>query len=206
MSDPLNSQDDKTPFELLPVFYKQYNLEYDGGQSLPYVRIELLKKIIVYIPNFKVRKKAIFKHDVHHLATGYQSNFRGETEIGSWEIGSGIKKYWIAFMLDIQAVMIGILFNPAGVFKAFVRGRRTKNLYTDQYPDTDILHMKMGEIRKMLKLDIPEHKAGIRDLLVFILLLITGLIYSVISIIFLPFVIIYSIYIFFRFTVFQKKA
>lgn len=197
MADQAKNYDQSTPRELLPQFYKQYNLTRDGGQSLPYVRIEFFKNFALYIPNFEVRKKAVFKHDIHHIVTEYPSTFKGETEISAWELASGVRKYWIAFVLDIQAVTIGILFNPRNVFRAYARGRRTQNLYTDKWPDDVIMDMSVGVIKEKLKLDvIPKKTKGtFIDLLFFLVLLSIGFIYSLFSILLLPFVILYSLWV-----------
>ena len=64
---------DKTIRELLPGFYKEYNLGMDGGQSSSSVRIELTKNLTLYIPNFTARRKAVLKHDIHHIVTGYRT-------------------------------------------------------------------------------------------------------------------------------------
>ena len=89
------SEEDKLR-DLFPPFYKQYNLDDDGGLNDSKVKIEITKHFFLYIPNFSIRKKAILKHDIHHIITEYPSNIKGETEIGAWEIASGCKKYWIA--------------------------------------------------------------------------------------------------------------
>jgi hypothetical protein len=107
--------DDKTPAELLPAFYREYNLGMDGGATSSSVRIEITKNFALYIPNFTARRKAVLKHDIHHLVTGYPSTFTGETEISAWEIGSGCKKYWAAWVLDMSGMMMGIPFNFWGV-------------------------------------------------------------------------------------------
>jgi len=192
--------DTQTPRDLLPAFYKQYQLGEDGGQSSSYVRIELAKKISLYFPNFDARRKAIFKHDVHHMATGYASTFKGETEIGAWEIGSGCRHYWAAFVLDIAAITPGMLFNPAGVYRAFVRGRRTKNLYYDLFADEQVMDMPVAEIRRLLLLSNYDKKSNgnFLDLVLFVLLLVVGVIYSVLSLLVLPFVLIYTAYILFK--------
>lgn len=197
MKDPLLSNDTQTPRELLPVFYQQYNLDDDGGQNSSWVKIEFTKKINLYFPNFDARRKAVFKHDVHHIATGYTSTFKGETEIGAWEIASGCRHYWVAFVLDLHAVMIGVLFNPAGVYKAFVKGRRTKNLYRDMFTDTQIMNMSLSEIKENLMLNNhPEKQKGsVADFLLFMLLLLFGAIYSVLSLILLPLILAYSAYV-----------
>ncbi len=187
----------QTPRELLPVFYKQYNLSNDGGQSSPHVKIELTNKLFLYIPNFDARRKAVFKHDVHHMATGYASTFKGETEIGAWEIASGCRHYWVAFVLDMSGMMTGLLFNPLGVYKAFVRGRRTKNLYRDSLTDEQIMNMPLSSIKEKLLLNkFPGNKLGNPiDLFLFGLWILFGLVYSVLSLVLLPLVLFYTIYI-----------
>ena len=187
----------QTPRKLLPAFYKQYQLSDDGGQSSSYVRIKLAKKVFIYFPNFDARRKAVIKHDVHHIATGYTSTFKGETEISAWEIASGCRHYWVAWVLDMQAVMMGMLFNPAGVYRAFVKGRRTKNLYRDVFTDEQLMDMSLFVIKEnMLLNSYSEKKKGsFIDLLLFILLLLFGALYSVLSLILLPFVLLYTIFI-----------
>jgi hypothetical protein len=189
--------DNKTPAELLPEFYKEYNLGMDGGKNSSSVRIEMTKKFVLYFPNFSARKKAVLKHDIHHLVTDYPSTFTGETEISAWEIASGCKKYWAAWVLDMSGMMTGIIFNFWGVLKAFARGRRTRNLYYDVISTEEALNMKLSELRKILWLDkYPKNtKPDFVDFILFIPLIMVGTIYSILSLILLPFVIIYSIYI-----------
>ncbi len=183
--------------DLLPEFYRQYDLGDDGGQSNPFVRIEFTKKFSLYIPNFKARKKAVLKHDIHHIVTGYKSTFKGETEIGAWEIGSGCKNYWIAWMLDMSGMMSGFLFNLPGVLKAFARGRRTKNLYYHIISDEEALDMTVDEIREILLLNkySENTKPGFFDIIIFLGNAFLGLIYSILSILFLPVILGYTLYV-----------
>lgn len=205
---PIAESEMQTPRDILPGFYSQYQLGEDGGQSSSHVRIEFTKKIALYFPNFAARRKAIFKHDVHHIVTGYTSTFKGETEIGAWEIASGCRHYWVAFVLDMSAVMIGILFNPLGVYKAFVKGRRTRNLYSDSMTDAQIMDMTVREIKDKLLLNgYRENNWGnFVDLLLFTGLILFGIIYSVVSVLFLPFVLIYTIYILIRNTTLPSNS
>ncbi|MDP4263587.1 MAG: hypothetical protein Q8941_13755 [Bacteroidota bacterium] len=187
----------ETPRKLLPGFYSQYGLNDDGGQSSRYVKIEFTKKFRLYFPNFDARRKAVFKHDVHHIATGYTSTFEGETEIGAWEIASGCRHYWVAFALDLHAMMIGILFNPVGVYRAFIKGRRTRNLYRDAFSDKQLMDTPLVEIQKYMLLDnYPGKKKGNGiDLVLFLLTALLGTIYSLLSLVLLPFIIIYTLFI-----------
>jgi hypothetical protein len=187
----------QTPRELLPGFYSQYGLGDDGGQSSPYVRIEFTQKFCLYIPNIKARRKAVFKHDVHHIVTGYASTFKGETEISAWEIGSGCRHYWVAWALDFHAMIIGILFNPVGVYKAFIKGRHTYNLYRDDLADEKLMDMSLFEIKEHLLLNsyYGKKNGNLIDPVLFLLTIVTGAIYSILSLILLPFIIIYTIFI-----------
>jgi hypothetical protein len=84
-----------------------------------------------------------------------------------------------------------------GRLKAFARGRRTKNLYYDVIPTEEALNMKITELKEILSLDkYPKNtRPAFVDLILFIPLISVGTIYSILSLILLPFVIVYSIYI-----------
>ncbi len=188
---------DKTPRELLQNFYKENNLPVDGGVNLSNVKIEFTKKIHIYFPNFDARRKAVVKHDIHHLLTGYETNVWGESEISAWEIGSGCKKYWAVFFIDTSGTMLGIPIKFRRVLKAFARGRKTKNLYHDSIPTEVAMDMKICELQSVLYLD-KYHKnsnPGFIDFILFLTLILFGEIYSIISLLFLPLIIFYTIYI-----------
>lgn len=186
-----------TPAQLLPLFYEKNNLGDDGGLSSPVVRIEVNKNFHFFMPNYDARRKAVLWHDIHHLATGYSADtFIGECEISAWEIASGCGKYWAAFIIDTSGVVLGCLINPRKIIQAYARGRRTKNLYHDTYLKEEILKMSIIDIRQKLGLSrVPmESKASGKDLLGLGLFLIFGGLYSVVSIIQIPFLIIYNIW------------
>lgn len=188
--------DDKTPREILDKFYADNNFGADGGESKPYVKIDFMSKIHMYFPNFDARRKAVLKHDIHHILTGYETTLIGESEISAWEIGSGCKKYWAALMLDTSGLMIGIPINFWRVLKAFARGRRTKNLYHELFSNEEALDMKIRELRAHLDLEkyTKDTKPSFIDFLLFFVFAIFGEIYSIILLLFFPLLIIYSIY------------
>lgn len=188
----------KTPQEILIDFYKENNLDDDGGQGSPHVRIEITKQLVLYFPNFEARRRAVIKHDIHHIVTGYPaSTLLGESEISAWEIASGCKKYWPAFFLDTSGVMIGILINPIKVLKAFARGRRTKNLYHEIISNETALNTEIRKLQQLLKLDIYTHdtKSTVIDIMLFCLFCIFGGIYSILALPLLPLVMLYTLYI-----------
>lgn len=188
--------EDKTPKEILHQFYLDNNLEEDGGQNSSSVKIELFKNFHFYFPNFNGRRKAIIKHDIHHLVTGYSTTLIGESEISAWEIASGCNKYWFAFLIDTSGFMLGIPLNFLKVLKAFSRGRKTRNLYSDFISTEQALNMKISELRSYLDLDKSgtDTKPTIIDILLFSLFALFGILYSVLLLPLLPFIVFYSIY------------
>ncbi|MBC8046983.1 MAG: hypothetical protein H7Y00_09330 [Fimbriimonadaceae bacterium] len=188
---------ENTPRELLPDFYKKYGLESDGGQSNPFVKVEMSNSFSLYFPNFDARRKAVLKHDIHHLVTGYPSVLKGETEIAAWEIGSGCKKYWTAFYINIFGLLLGMIINPKGVFREFMKGRKTLNLYRDKLPAEYWLDIKINDIRKQLLLN--NYKTGnenfIKNTLLFIFYIIVGIILNVLSVVIFPIIFISTIYV-----------
>lgn len=188
---------DQTPREILNKFYTENHLELDGGNSLSYVQIDLAPKFSFYFPNFDSRRKAVMKHDIHHLLTGYKTTMKEEAEISAWEIASGCTQYPAAFFINTSGMMIGIPINFWKTLKAFARGRRTKNLYADEVTTEQALDMKVEELKKIFLLDKfgKDTKPSFTDFLLFSAFSIYGLIYSILSIALLPFIILYSIYI-----------
>lgn len=190
--------ENQTPREILPLFYAEHNLGMDGGQSSPTVKMNLMKGVYFYIPNFDARRKAVLWHDIHHLVTGYSAaTFLGECEISAWEIGSGCKKYWAAFLIDSSGVMLGCFINPPRIIQAYARGRRTKNFYHDTYSKEEVLSTSIAEIKKWLFLDKypKETKPSFKDLVNLGLFLIFASLYSIFAIVIIPFLMFYNFWL-----------
>ena len=81
----------------------------------------------------------------------YETTWRGEAEIGAWEIASGCARHYAAWFLNSGALVIGWVIAPRRTFRAFVRGRSSGNLYrtvfTDELPDR-----RIGELRNELRI------------------------------------------------------
>lgn len=181
--------------EQLENFYKVNRLGREGGNADSYVKIDITPKFRFYFPNFEARRKAVMRHDIHHLVTEYPTTILGEGEISAWEIASDCRQYWAAFVLDLSGVLIGVLFGFRKVLKAFARGRHTENIYHDHIPMEQALAMDITELKQKLKLDIyaKDTKPTVTDILLFLFLLFFAAIYWLLTLPLLPFVIIYSI-------------
>jgi hypothetical protein len=141
---------------------------FDGTYSERWVRLKA-GPIRLAFPNAPGRVRAVKRHDLHHIVTGYQTTWTGEAEIGAWEIASGCGRFGWAWLLNLQAFAIGVVIAPRAVWRAFVRGRHTSNLYRDDAElPAAILDHSVGEMRRILRLDQPAARPRGADGVAFI--------------------------------------
>ena len=106
----------------------------------------------MFFPNTAPRVKAVRYHDLHHVLTGYATTNVGEAEIGAWEVATGCKNFWAAWVLNLMAMSMGLVIAPGKTAEAFYRGRHCKNLYGQPFDDA-LLDSQVGEQREQLDLD-----------------------------------------------------
>jgi hypothetical protein len=123
--------------------------------------------IAIYFPNAEGRRRAVKLHDLHHIATGYQTTWTGEAEISAWEIASGCGRFGWAWFLNLGGLAIGLLIAPRAAFHAFIRGRHTRNLYHEGEFREVLLARSVGEVRRTLGLDQPQPSARAADIVAF---------------------------------------
>jgi hypothetical protein len=109
-------------------YFRENGIAEDGGYDRKWVRIKLGPVPLVF-PNTSGRRAALLQHDLHHLATGYDTTLVGDAEIGAWELASGCRHYYAAWILNLMAVVTGLVLAPRRVGRAFLLGRRCTNLY-----------------------------------------------------------------------------
>jgi hypothetical protein len=126
----------------------------DGGYGDAWVKVKLWGVPFVF-PNTEGRRRAVRFHDLHHVLTEYPTTWRGEFEIAAWEIANGVGRYWEGWLLDLLGFACGLVVFPGGVYRAFLRGRRSANLYREKWDD-EMLAVRVGEMRRRLRLDAPE--------------------------------------------------
>jgi hypothetical protein len=149
------------------LFFRDAKLGPDGGYGNRWVRVET-KPIPFYFPNWRSRVAAARLHDLHHIATSYETDWAGEAEIAGWEISSGCAAYYAAWMLNLAAFGAGLIVAPARLFYAFVRGRRAKtNLYKSGIDESRLDQITVGMLRDELGLRAPVTSARPADLVLF---------------------------------------
>jgi hypothetical protein len=130
----------------------------DGGYGATWVRVKV-GPVPMWILNSRSRMRAVPFHDLHHVLTGYRTTFRGECEIGGWELASGCADHAAAWFLNLGVFGAGLLSAPVEVWRAFHRGRRSGNLYRARFDET-LLERRLGEVRHQLRLDDAPEVVG----------------------------------------------
>lgn len=86
--------------------------------------------LLVPLPNIETRRRFLKYHDLHHLVTGYSVGRIGEGEVSAWELGT--RSWSVSPMLGVMnliALSTGLVLQPRRMWRAFRRGRRSRNLY-----------------------------------------------------------------------------
>jgi hypothetical protein len=114
------------------IYFDANDFGPDGGYSSKWVDFKL-GKVPFPVPNTPGRVRAVKFHDLHHVLTGYDTNTIGEFEISAWEIAAGCKDFAAAWVLNLSGMFAGALVAPGRIFRAFVRGRRSRTFYGETY-------------------------------------------------------------------------
>jgi hypothetical protein len=110
-----------------------------------------LGRLNVRLPSTAGRRRAIPLHDLHHVATGYDTSLIGEAEVGAWELAAGCHDHHAAKVYNGMAMATGLLLAPRRVLAAWRRGRRSSTLYTGEYTPA-LLELRLSELRARLGL------------------------------------------------------
>ena len=144
----------------------------DGGYAKKWEVVKM-GPLPIPIPNVEGRKQALCYHDLHHIVSGYRTDWTGEFEISAFELGAGCGKLWFAWLINLTGVVGGMFLCPRRTFRAFVRGRRAQALYRIPYSDA-LLERRVGEVRRELGLDVAPGKARAADVALFGAALLMG--------------------------------
>ncbi len=164
---------DMTLREARALYFRLNNFGADGGYSERWIKVKVWR-LPIWLPNTEGRCEAVKLHDLHHVLTEYPTTWRGEAEISAWEIGAGgLKSYYAGWLLDLMNVAQGLVVNPRGVYRGFMRGRRTLNLYATEFSD-ELLEGRVGEFRNRLKLNSETRPSTVGDRAAFLFWIIAS--------------------------------
>ena len=135
--------------DALQRYFATYHFA-DGGYRDKYFKIKI-GPVLIPVPNTKSRIAAVKLHDIHHLLTEYPATWKGEVEIGAWEIASGCGNFMVAWLLNFGSFGVGVFLYPKALFRAFMMGRHVKsNLYHHWVYDQALLNKTVGKLRDEL--------------------------------------------------------
>lgn len=143
----------------------------DGGYGDAWVDFKL-GPLPLPFPNTAGRVQAVRYHDLHHILTGYDTDTLGEFEISAWEIGAGCGDFVAAWQLNLGGLFAGLVSAPRRAFRAFVRGRRGRSLYGEDYDA--LLDTTVAELRARSGADGPPPRPSATDYVLFGLAAATG--------------------------------
>jgi hypothetical protein len=150
---------------------------FSRGYDDRWIRVRIGGRYLPVFPNTRARIAAARIHDLHHVATGYETTWTGEGEIGAWELASGCGPYFAAWVLNLGGFGIGCWIAPRKLLQAFVRGRHSRNLYGEGF-DPARLGQTVGAVRRELGLDRPVPATSAHDALLFTGWVLLGLVYA----------------------------
>ncbi len=174
-------------------YFRRSGFPDDGGYAERWIKVKVWR-IPIWLPNTVGRVRAVKLHDLHHILTEYPTTWAGEAEISAWEVGSGgLNKFWAGWWLDLMNVAQGIVVNPRGIYTGFMRGRRTRNLFSGEF-DESMLDALVGEYRHRLHLEQRAVPATLSDRAAFVFWTAAGACVYLISVV-LPLVVLaYLVY------------
>jgi hypothetical protein len=102
--------------------------------------------IVFRLPNGPARQRAIAQHDVHHVLTGYATDLTGEAEIGAFELRAGCTSLFL-HVINLAAVVAGVLIAPRRVLRAWKRARGARTLYALALAASDVERLEVEALR-----------------------------------------------------------
>jgi hypothetical protein len=139
----------------------------NGGYADKWVRLKA-GPLTVKFPNTAARVRSVKLHDIHHILTEYDTSWTGESEIGAWEIASGCGRHSVAWTLNLGAFGIGLVIAPRRTYRAFIRGRHSRNLYPTVFRE-EMLEERVGSMRDELSIQSDTPRATLMDRTMFAL-------------------------------------
>ena len=124
-----------------------------GAYDLPTTDVKLWK-LTFRFPNTARHRWALKRHDLHHVATGYGTDLRGEYEISAWEARLGLRHLGL-YVGSIVATgaLGGVLLCPRRFLAAWRAGGRSHtSLFTPAHDYDELLDLTVGELRQRLGL------------------------------------------------------
>lgn len=85
--------------------------------------------VVITLPNFSWRRRAIDRHDLHHVLINQPCNLKGECQVATWEFAAGAYPSIWPQLFCLPLVAAGFIISPTRTWQTFKSGRRQRSLY-----------------------------------------------------------------------------
>ena len=102
----------------------------------------------IRLPNPPERQRVVDAHDLHHVLTGYGTDWTGEVEVSVWEVRGGMGGSWIAWMICIPFALAGFVVRPRQAFRAWQDAKGSRSLLGREVDRQAILDLPVAEARR----------------------------------------------------------
>ena len=131
-------------------FYNKNDFGEEGGINESYAWIKF-GFFSIPIPNFESRKNNVYFHDISHIVTENDTNWKGESAVSAWEVASGgWKKLIIPWLLTLWAMGLGIIFYRKSTLNAFKKGLTMNNAIVSGITKDEMNELSVAELRNVL--------------------------------------------------------
>jgi hypothetical protein len=107
----------------------------------------------ITVPNPPARRKVVAFHDLHHIVSGYGTDYAGEGEVGAFELRAGCTGLFL-YAINLVAASFALLLAPRRVLRAWWRAGRARSLYLGDLTYEQALELRVDELRR--RLGVPE--------------------------------------------------
>lgn len=87
-------------------------------------------------------------HDLHHVATGYGTDYIGELEISAWETAA--RGPMLARLIGAFGTLAALVVSPKRIYNAFKAGLGAKSIYATEGGAGVMLGCTVGQMRQQL--------------------------------------------------------
>lgn len=127
-------------------YFRENGFSDDGGYTDKWVYLEF-GWLTVPVYNSQSRRRAVPLHDLHHIATGFSTDPKGEAGVAIWEIAAGTHDKCFALAINLPALLYGFVLWPRYSWDAWKWGRASTSLYKGEFSD-ELLDMTVQELKE----------------------------------------------------------
>jgi hypothetical protein len=139
-----------TTGQAIQDFYDRHDFGDEGGANEKYAWIKF-GFFSIPIPNAESRRQNVYLHDVHHILTGFDTTWKGESSVSAWEVASGgWQNLYFPWLLTLWAMGLGVLFYPSNILAAFRQGLSMNNALVCGLSKSDMYKHSVEDLRQLL--------------------------------------------------------